>query len=103
MTEYASPLKLFEYMALGRAIVAPDQRNIREVLTEGKDALLFEPSDSEAFNDAIRRLVADADLRQSLGQGAVATIHERRLPWDANAERVETLFATLMDRGAKHG
>ena len=38
---YASPLKLFEYMALGRAIIAPDQPNIREVLVHGKSALLF--------------------------------------------------------------
>ena len=42
---YASPLKLFEYMAAGKAIVAPDQPNIREVLTDGDTALLFDPSD----------------------------------------------------------
>ncbi len=44
-SSYASPLKLFEYLALGRAIVAPDQPNIREVLDDGVNALLFDPDD----------------------------------------------------------
>ena len=49
---YASPLKLFEYMALGRAIVAPATANICEVLTDGEDALLFDPADTSAFRAA---------------------------------------------------
>lgn len=97
VVEYASPLKLFEYMALGRAIVAPDQRNIREVLTQGRDALLFDPANMEDFANAIRRLVSDGDLRQTLGRGAIDTIHARGFTWDANAARVEEIFASLLD------
>ena len=51
---YASPLKIFDYMTLGRAIVAPDQPNIREILTDGSDALLFKAGDAEAFKSALR-------------------------------------------------
>ena len=40
---YASPLKLFEYMALGSAIVAPASANIQEILTHGKNGLSFLP------------------------------------------------------------
>jgi len=98
VVEYASPLKLFEYMALGRAIVAPDQRNIREILTHEQDALLFNADDADGFAAAIRRLVGDEDLRRRLGQGAMATIEKRRLTWDANAERVEKLFTTLLEQ-----
>ncbi len=102
VVEYASPLKLFEYMALGRAIVAPDQRNIREILTHEEDALLFDAADADGFAAAIRRLVGDEDLRRRLGKGAMATIEKRRLTWDANAERVEKLFASLLEqRGRK--
>ena len=102
VVEYASPLKLFEYMALGRAIVAPDQRNIREILTHEEDALLFDAADADGFAAAIRRLVGDEDLRRRLGKGAMATIENRRLTWDANAERVEKLFASLLEqRGRK--
>src|SRR5690606_10742188 len=53
---YASPLKLFEYMILGCAIVAPDTPNIREVLTDGDGAALFDTADPAAFRGAIDRL-----------------------------------------------
>jgi hypothetical protein len=61
--EYASPLKLFEYMALGRAIVAPAQPNIMEVLTDGADGVLFDPQDPAALANAIDRLCRDPSLR----------------------------------------
>ena len=49
VTAYASPLKLFEYMALGRAIIAPDAQNIREILSNDSNSLLFEPDDKTAL------------------------------------------------------
>ncbi|HJO68150.1 MAG TPA: glycosyltransferase, partial [Rhodospirillales bacterium] len=88
---YASPLKLFEYMALGRAIVAPDQDNIREVLTDGEDAILFDPDDTDAFTEAVVRMCRDDDLRRALGQAAAALIADREYTWAANARRVEAL------------
>ena len=92
---YASPLKLFEYLALGRAIVAPDQPNIREVLTNGANALLFDPSDPETLAVTIDRLSCDAPLRARLADGARRTIVERGLTWARNAERVTELFESL--------
>jgi glycosyltransferase involved in cell wall biosynthesis len=88
---YASPLKLFEYMALGRAIVAPDQANIREVLTDGENALLFRPGDPAHFAAQIVRLCADQALRRRLGDAASATIDTRGYTWDDNARRVAAL------------
>jgi len=85
---YASPLKLFEYMALGRAIIAPDQPNIREVLTDGVDSLLFAPGDAAAFRRCLRRLATDPALRRCLGQAAAAAIDQRGFTWDDNAIRV---------------
>ena len=93
---YASPLKLFEYMALGRAILAPDQPNIREILSHGRDALLFDPDDPAAFRGAIAAVLGDDDLRRRLGEGAAATVAARGLTWDANAERVESLALDLL-------
>lgn len=95
---YASPLKLFEYMVLGRAIVAPGRPNIREILTDGTDALLFDPDTPEGFETALLRLCHDGALRDRLGQGARATIDGRGLTWDRNAERVERLFRDLLER-----
>jgi glycosyltransferase involved in cell wall biosynthesis len=95
VVEYASPLKLFEYMALGLAIVAPDTPNIREVLTDNDNALLFPLKDDQAFSRRLRQLVTDSDLRRSLGQRARQTIIERPFTWDHNAERVMALAAQL--------
>jgi len=88
VVEYASPLKLFEYMALGRAIVAPDQPNIREVLTHEDNALLFQPDSTADFIRQIQRLCEDAALRRRLGKQAEHAIEERGYTWDDNARRV---------------
>ena len=85
---YASPLKLFEYMAAGKAIVAPDQPNIREILVDGETALLFDPAVSDTMWTAIRRLAADPPLRGRLGAAASAEVARRAYTWRANAERV---------------
>lgn len=92
---YASPLKMFEYMALGCAIVAPDAANIREILTDGESALLFAPGDTGRFRAALKRLIADPELRRRLGAKAAETIRTRDLTWDANARRVEDIVRRL--------
>jgi glycosyltransferase involved in cell wall biosynthesis len=51
---YASPLKIFECMACGLPIVAPDQPNIREILRDGESALLFDPKRRDDLWRAIR-------------------------------------------------
>ena len=88
VVDYASPLKIFEYMAAGRAIVAPDQENIREILHDGETALLFDPSRPEAMWQAILRLARDPDLRCRLGTAARAEIARRDYTWAGNARRV---------------
>jgi glycosyltransferase involved in cell wall biosynthesis len=97
---YASPLKLFEYMVLGCAIVAPDTTNIREVLTDGDSGVLFDTGDAQAFRAAIDRLCRDETLRRHVGARARALIDERQYTWDSNARRVVELFRGLLDAGS---
>lgn len=92
---YASPLKLVEYLALGRAIVAPDQPNIREILTDNEDAVLFTPHRPDAFAEAVIRLASDEPLRRRLSEAARATIVRKRLTWRNNATRVLELARRL--------
>jgi len=96
VTAYASPLKLFEYMAQARPILAPARDNIREVLTDGEDALLFAPDDEGAFAGALDRLVGEPALRGRLGAAARASLLRQDLTWPANAARVERLALDLI-------
>jgi glycosyltransferase involved in cell wall biosynthesis len=88
-------LKLFEYMAAGRAIVASDLPAIREVLTDGVNGLLVAPGDADALAAAIRRLAADAPLRLRLG--AAAGKDASSYTWGRRAERLEELFAQVRE------
>lgn len=84
---YTSPLKLFEYLTLGRAIVASDLPSIREVLTDRQTALLVPPGNAPALASAIATLAADHDLRARLGAAAAALAPE--YTWARRAERLE--------------
>jgi glycosyltransferase involved in cell wall biosynthesis len=95
---YASPLKIFEYMAAGRPIVAPDQPNIREVLADGRTALLFPPGDAAALWAAVTRLAGDPGLRARLGAAARAEAIQRDFTWAGNGRRVVEM-AQAMQRG----
>jgi glycosyltransferase involved in cell wall biosynthesis len=95
---YASPLKLFEYMALGKAIVAPRQPNVEEVLIDGSNALLFDAGNARGLQVALERLVGDAALRSALGAEAARTISRQGFSWRENARRV----VALGERYAQH-
>ena len=92
---YASPLKLFEYLALGKAIVAPRVPNLEEVLRDGDNAVLFNADQPGAFEAALSRLCDDPLLRAQVAAGAQASIAQQGLTWRANAQRVAALAQTL--------
>ena len=95
---YASPLKLFEYLALGKAIVGPAQPNIEEILRRDHNAVLFDPKDPDGLATAISRLCGDVVLRNKVAANARATIADQQLTWSANAHRVIELFRGLLSR-----
>ena len=84
---YASPLKLFEYMAAGRAIVASDLPAWSDVVSNEETALLPPPEDIAAWAAAIKRLKDDPDLRRRLGERARERVLAR-YTWRARAERI---------------
>ncbi len=88
LVPYASPLCLFEYMALGKAILAPDQPNHHEVLVGGVDADLYDPVDPAGIEKRLDVLASDAALRQRLGQAARQALTDRQYLWSGNARRV---------------
>jgi glycosyltransferase involved in cell wall biosynthesis len=90
---FTSPLKLFEYMAAGRPIVASDLPSIREVLTHGRNALLIAPGNPQALTAAIRRLEDDRALGRLLARQALSDVAD--YTWTKRAERLEALFEAL--------
>jgi glycosyltransferase involved in cell wall biosynthesis len=95
VTSYASPLKLMEYLALGKAIVAPAVPNLQEVLTHGVNACLFKDGEAGQLEAALTRLSEDAAWCEQLALGARHTIDRLSLTWVGNAQRVVDLARTL--------
>jgi glycosyltransferase involved in cell wall biosynthesis len=67
---FGSPTKVFEYMAMGKAIVASQLDQIGEVLEHGRTAWLVPPGDAGALAAGLRRMVVDRSLRHVLGAEA---------------------------------
>lgn len=86
-SEWMSPLKIFEYLAAGKAIVCSDLPVLREVLTHEKTALLCDPDDPRTWMAAVERLRDDADLRTQLGANAREEYRAKHT-WIARAEKV---------------
>lgn len=84
-----SPMKIFEYMAAGKAVVAPAVKPIEEVVADGRTGLLFEPLDRTSLTNALLRLVKDRDLRHRLGRSARRHVLSNHT-WAKNVERVLT-------------
>jgi glycosyltransferase involved in cell wall biosynthesis len=98
---YTSPLKLFEYLAMGRPIVASDLPAFREVLADRQNAILFEPGSAAALAGAVRAILGDAPLATSIARRARATAAD--FTWDRRAERLDALFAEAGGRRPGRG
>jgi glycosyltransferase involved in cell wall biosynthesis len=84
---FGSPTKLFEYMAMGKGIVASRLGQIGEVLADEETALLVEPGDITQLSEAILRLARSPVLREALGRSAREQAI-RHHTWAHNAARV---------------
>ncbi len=91
---YTSPLKLFEYLARGGAIIASDLPALGEVLTHNETALLVPPGDPAALAGALSALAADPARRRRLGDAARSLSHD--YTWDRRAERLDQAFAAAV-------
>ena len=93
-TRYASPLKLFQYMAAGRPIVASDLPCHREVLQDGATARLFKPGDPEALAAALRSVLGDPAAGDRMASASFAAAED--YSWARRAERLERLLEDVV-------
>jgi len=93
---FGSPTKLFEYLAMGKGIVASRLGQVGEVIIDGENGLLVEPGDADGLVRAIERLAVDGELRSRLGAAARKTAIER-YTWRHNAARVFDAISILFE------
>jgi len=95
INDYASPLKLFDYLAAGVPAVVPDQENLRELVADGETALLVRPGDPEALAAALHRLGSDAGFATRIGAAGRRALHDHDWTWRGAARRVVAAFEDL--------
>ncbi|MFG2891218.1 glycosyltransferase family 4 protein [Streptomyces sp. NPDC048248] len=89
ISRWVSPMKLFEYMSHGLAVVASDLPVLREVMADDVNCLLVPPADLDAWERAVRRLAAEPALRARLG-GEARDQLLTEYTWRRRADRVLT-------------
>lgn len=91
---YGSPMKLFEYMAMGKTAVAPDLGPIRDVAIDGQTVVLFPRGDAIALENSLLYLSKNEDVRQRIGNAARALVLEKH-SWKANAGEILSIYNAL--------
>lgn len=93
--EYGSPMKIYEYMAMGKPVVAPRLGPLKDGITEGQEGILFTHHDKNALTAAIKILLLDDNLRGKMGREArenILSIHT----WKINAEIISDFISNQM-------
>lgn len=101
VTSYASPLKMMEYLVLGKPIVAPRVPNILEILEDGQNAAMFDENVSGSLERTLTQICQDRDMRGRLAVNARETIDRLQLTWIGNARKVTALAADLIPKHDK--
>jgi len=84
---YFSPIKIFEYMACGKPVVASDLEIIRDIINENQCGLLAKPGNAEDFASKIRTLLEDEALREEFSENGRKAVIEK-YTWERVAEEI---------------
>jgi len=97
VTAYASPLKMFEYMAVGSVIIAPDYPNIREILNDDT-ALFFEKGNQTSFIEKMVYAIESINELNSLRLAVKNSVIDRKFVWQENARKILNLYDHILNR-----
>lgn len=87
---YSAHTKLYEYMAMGKPIVAVDLPSVREEVIDGENALLVKPEDAADLAEKIVYVLNNPDAAESLAIGAYRAAEE--FSWEKRAQRLSEIF-----------
>lgn len=94
---FGSPTKIFEYMAMGKGIVASNIDQMAEVLKDGETALLVEPNSVQAVKEAIEKLIENSELRVLLGKNARKEACSK-YTWEMHTGKIVTALRGRIER-----
>jgi len=92
--KHGSPVKVLEYMAMGKPVLVPRYEPIEEIVTDGEEGLFFTPLDRKAFRTQLCCLIQDESLRKSMGEKAKKKAF-KNFTWFNNAKKVIEKLNTL--------
>ena len=93
-TQFSSPLKLFEYMASGVPIIASDIPVFREILTDGKNAILFDPGNKEVLAKSVREITHNPE--QARKMAVFARKNAENYTYQKRVERILEVIQTVI-------
>jgi glycosyltransferase involved in cell wall biosynthesis len=85
--DWMSPLKVFEYMAAGKAIICSDLPVIREVLDNGRNAKLCPPEDVDEWERALVFLYSNSEIRKEIADNAKSDFNQH-YSWQIRAKKI---------------
>ncbi|HYA41276.1 MAG TPA: glycosyltransferase family 4 protein [Syntrophobacteraceae bacterium] len=94
---HGSPMKLFEFMASAKPVVAPRYQPILEIVTEGREGYLFDPGSATSLRECVEKLISCPAARKQMGKEAKQTVLMKHT-WVKNAQRV---LSVLEDKRLK--
>ncbi len=90
LTEVTSPLKVIEYMSMGKAVVADNLSGTREFIKNMENGVLFEPEDVRSLENAIRMIFDDENLKRKIEKNARKTA--LNYDWKILSKRMEGII-----------
>lgn len=94
VTQGACPIKILEYMAAGRPLLASNMPIVRELVREDVDGLLFSPSDPDDLARQANQLLKDVELSKRLAESAAAHVREK-FTWHESQKKLLKVYNGL--------
>ncbi len=89
--EYGSPMKIFEYMSMGKPVVVPDYIPLRDVVDDGVEGLIFPPGNVDALAQRMRTLLEDNETYARMSGAARRKVVQRH-NWEQNVRMILNNF-----------
>ena len=93
--DYGSPMKVFEYLAMGKPVVVPDYGPLLDVIEDNKEGMIFKKHDMMSLADCLDKILSDEALYERMSLLARRKIEEKH-NWENNARAIVDLYEQRM-------